>query len=572
MAYRARLRDAMRALAPGIFVALPVMVRLPEALARASWATLGRDHGIFQYIAWAASRHGQVMYRDVRDVNGPLVPMVHEIMLALGGANEHRFRVIDLVVTGLTAAFCGGAIAYCGAIGEAPASTSASSRVRRMPWLRIASMALAAWAIVIAQYVAYGSWNTAQRESFFDWFVVTSMGLELLALGRASHPRALLFGAGATSAIAWLGKPTFILFTLGQLFTLFTGDMAVSKRTRFAWFFSGAAIGVATAVAYLFGRGDVVAWARITFVDIPAMYRFIWPQSPNTILFLYYGPTSMSAIAASVAIAVLVMTQRMPRRMLLLATMPLAGLASVVIQAKGFPYHFHPVSLGTALALLAIVHCAWVHADALKLNALGIGARAGATALAIALGVRAYSALERLPYPPVPIARDPASLESEERLLPFERVDFFPFALRQAAAFVAARTTPEEAVQTYGMDPYVLFLANRKSATPYIYAYDLNVDAALAGSPEPQGLHPTPEQARTIQAMRDDHERDLLRRLERTPPPAFVFVGRSPLMSFPDAVTDFHVHCPTAAAWVFEHYVEAANFDTIRVWLRRDRL
>ncbi|WP_146648422.1 hypothetical protein [Labilithrix luteola] len=71
--------------------------------------------------------------------------------------------------------------------------------------------------------------------------------------------------------------------------------------------------------------------------------------------------------------------------------------------------------------------------------------------------------------------------------------------------------------------------------------------------------------------MRDAHEQDMLERLKTTPPPAFVFIGRSPLMSFADAVQDFETHCPTAAAWVESNYVETADFEGIRVWLRRDR-
>ncbi len=49
-----------------------------------------------------------MLYRDVRDVNGPLVALLHRIALALGGGDEHRFRVLDLVVTALAAAFAAG--------------------------------------------------------------------------------------------------------------------------------------------------------------------------------------------------------------------------------------------------------------------------------------------------------------------------------------------------------------------------------------------------------------------------------------------------------------------------------
>jgi hypothetical protein len=150
-------------------------------------------------------------------------------------------------------------------------------------------------------------------------------------------------------------------------------------------------------------------------------------------------------------------------------------------------------------------------------------------------------------------------------------VDFFPNALRRAASYVAERTGPDERVQLYGMDAYLLFLAQRGSATPYIYAYDLDADAALAGSWDDSRLRPDAAEAAAIRALRDAHERDLLDRVSKSPPAAFVFVGRSPLMTTTDAVADFSAHCPDAAKFVGEHYRETADFDGIRVWMRNDR-
>ena len=120
------------------------------------------------------------------------------------------------------------------------------------------------------------------------------------------------------------------------------------------------------------------------------------------------------------------------------------------------------------------------------------------------------------------------------------------------------------------MDSYLLFLAERMSATPYIYVYDLNADAALFGSWMPNGLRPNWEQAGVIRAMRDAHERDLLVRLKKAPPAAFVFFDKSPLMSQPNAVADFTARCPESAAWTRANYRERAAFGEIHVWMRND--
>ncbi len=59
---------------------------------------------------------------------------------------------------------------------------------------------------------------------------------------------------------------------------------------------------------------------------------------------------------------------------------------------------------------------------------------------------------------------------TREYFAPFPEPDFFPFEMRQTAAYLRGHTGPDDRVQIYGMDPYLLFLAERMSATPYLYA------------------------------------------------------------------------------------------------------
>jgi hypothetical protein len=566
MGWRARSerwRALVVELGPALLVALPGLIAVWTATARASWNTLGRDQGIFQYLAWAIM-DGDVAYRDARDVNGPVVTMVHALFQGLGGADEHRFRVLDLGMCGLTFALAGACLPSmaCGSAGLE----------RRVPLARRMAWALAAWVALEAQYVVYGFWDTAQRESFLDWFVLVSVAVQ--ATVPSWSPSAnksaarLLFLSGAASFVPWLGKPTFAFFTAAQLGAIFLEREPWRARVRKAAIFAiGGLVGVAGPLAFLLLRGDLAAWARITFVDVPAMYRFIWPLPARDILqFPGYSTTALLAVATSVGLLLLIVSGRLPRRALPIALMPVLGLVSVVVQAKGFPYHFHPVTLGFSfgwLVALATQYETLSPAPArpwLRVAVLGGAVLVGGHALLLALGTS---------DPPAPLAsaRDKASLESPERLAAFDRIDFFPRALRDAAEYLAATTEPDDRIQTYGMDAYLLFLARRKSATPYVYAYDLNVDAALVGSSDPEGVHPSSAEAAKIRAMQSDHARDLLARVESAPPAAFVFIDRSPLMSLPDAVEDFSLHCPEAARWVTEHYRAAAEFDGIRVWL-----
>ncbi|MCL2449849.1 MAG: hypothetical protein FWD17_12950, partial [Polyangiaceae bacterium] len=232
-------------------------------------------------------------------------------------------------------------------------------------------------------------------------------------------------------------------------------------------------------------------------------------------------------------------------------------------------YHLHPVSAGVVLQWLVLA--AWLEdrarvarrrLAAVRLVPLGVAAALG---LHIAAGLMDAPAL-RDPWL-LWAARSVEARGSSAYVEHFARVDFFPTELREAAAYLRDHTASGDTVQVYGMDPYILFLAGRMSASPYVYAYDLNADAALAGG---TAAVPSTEQASRIRAMREEHELDLMARSSAQPPGAFVFVDASPLLTEADAWDDFEEHCAATAEWVRDHYREVARFGHDHVWLRSD--
>jgi hypothetical protein len=580
-----RAREAVRPLVLPAVLALPPFAWVCEATRRASLETLGRDQGIFQYIAMAVLR-GARDYRDVRDVNGPLTHLVHMVFLLLGGADEHRFRVLDLSVTGASFAAVGACLpGLSRAKGDAPPGA-----LERVAW------AFAAWVILSAQYLRYLFWDLAQRESFFDWFMLVSVGLEVAALSPLTAPRArrwTLALSGALSILPWFGKPTFALFTIAQVLTLLVtpaiesqGEREESAERR-GWlktFVAGGGAGALAMVAFLLVYADIFAFARIYLLDVPRLYRFIWPRTALDSLGLP-GVSSIAvlAIVSSLAMLGLIMDGQFPRRLLAVALVPLAGVASVIAQAKGFPYHFHPVSAG--LYLQGLVLIVWLseqlgggretsQAVARPVDRLLRIVPFGASA---ALSLAVVSALLISPHLEnwwiLQKGITPELRRSHDYLVYFRTADFFPWEMRQTAEYLQEHTKPDDRVQVYGMDPYLLFLADRLSATPYIYAYDLDVDTALVGSslPAPEGLHPTWAEAEVIRRIRDEHERDFFARIKAAPPAAFVFLDHSPLISDDDdAWRDFASHNAMSAAWVAEHYVQTAAFGDDCVWMRKE--
>ena len=552
----------VRAAIVPLVLAVPPLFWVALATWRASETALGRDQGIFQYIAWAITK-GAIDYRDVRDVNGPLAHFIHIVFLALGGADEHRLRVLDLGVTGATFAFVGACL------------PGLRSR-RSVPALERTAWALAACVVLSGQYLLYGFWDLAQRESFFDWFMLPSVALQMVAqaprrdANAAAREGRLLFAVGALSITPWFGKPTYAFFTLAQIAALvLDGEQPLARPRAMRALAAGGLLGACAQLAFLGLHGDVGSYFHIQIVDVPAMYRFIWPRSPADLLSLprIAAPATLGLVGAA-AIAALIALGEMPVRALGVALVPLCALASILAQRKGFPYHLHPLTAGTSLQALTLV--AWITERSrvatrrrALLRLLPIATSAGlafvlATSMQESPHVRADFLLWSWPK---------EQRTSRAYLDHFTLPDFFPSEMRETASYLREHTAEGERVQTYGMDPYVLFLAERLSATPYIYAYDLDADAALAGG---SAGRPTPAQAAAIMAIQRDHEADLHARIEAQPPAAFVFFDGAPTLSQTDAWDDFEAHCPPTAAWVRAHYRETARFGHDRVWLRLD--
>lgn len=554
---KAQVDLVRRVLAP-VLLALVPLFWVADATHRSSLTTLGRDQGIFQYIAWAV-RHGDVDYRDVRDVNGPLTHLIHGVFLVLGGGDEHRFHVLELWATAVSFALVGACIP--GLVTK-----------RRPVWSERAAWAAAAGVVLMGQYQLYLYWNQAQRESFCDWFLLPSLALQMARPARTAR------GAGwrvtaiaALSTITWFGKPSFALFTAMQLGVLFVDrDMLIGVKAKLGRFVLGALIGASIPLAYLLIYGDVMAFARITFVDVPQIYRFIWAKSAQEI-FGEEGPLMVAAagVAASALLIGLIATRELPKRVLVIALMPLCAIVNVAVQHKGFGYHFHPLTASTHIAFLLVVAMLWERYRAVpRRTPLG---RIAAVFMAVAYALEVTASMKGSPHIRnvwiLAGGETPERRAKEEYFNTFKSYDFFPWELRQAAAYLRERTQPDARVQMYSMDPYLLFLAERKSATPYIYAYDLNDDAALEGG---WSNRPTELDILHIKTGRDAHEKDMLERLRAKPPEAFVFINHAPLVSYPDAWEDFQHTCEESAKWVAVTYRHAKAFGDVHVWLRND--
>ncbi len=518
-----------------------------------TYAAFGRDQGIFQYIAWAL-RHGDRIYRDVHEINGPLPHAWHWAMQLVGGEDEHVFRTIDTIMI---------AVAY--ALGGAIVPRWVDLEVKRPA---LYAWALAGVAVLGSQYVRFDWWSTTQREGLYSVLVLASLALQIHAHTTPDGRRAqrLLASAGFFTALTWFGKPPCAIFALMQVAVLLFDRRALAIRVGAALLAAttGALAACALMIGFVLAFEDLAGCVRM-LAKVPRLHHTILNGTLLECYRRYHnGPRLDWAFATLASLAVAFPVLRLPRRALLAFVLPIGGLIVFFAQGKGFPYHMHMALLGVSLAQLLIV------AGFAKRAREHIGFAAAGLALAIGLGFKCWDDAHESQYASAPwaiLGATPEQRASREYLEAFPWGDFFTEDLHDAARFLDATTKPDDRVQIFGMDPYILFLARRKNATPILYSFELDVDPALEGG---DGARPSDSERAWLREYRDAAEAEMLAHVRAQPPAAFVFFDDAPFAWTPNGEREFAEHCPRVWEWMSTRYAPSARFGTVRVRLRDD--
>jgi hypothetical protein len=529
------------------------------ALYALTFATFGRDQGIFQYVAWAL-RNGVRAYRDIHEINGPLPHAWHMTMQLLGGEDEHVFRSIDTL--SLTAAYALGA-------STIPRWVGLESRNK---WTRV-GWALAGIGLLGAQYSRYDWWHTSQREGLYSILVLGSLACQASAHHTRNTRRAFTYflAASVLTSLTWFGKPPCALFAVLQAAVLLWDRKNLVlplKRVVLAATIGAGAVSAAM-IAFVLHFGDVVQAVRVLSA-VPVLHHTIWNKSLVEVYHSYNNAPNLDwAMVTMAAFWATFFWQKPPRRVFLALVLPIGGFVIFAAQGKGFPYHGHMMTLGTSVLQLVILA---IFVRRAQRDGAHLAYAVGVAVAALGLGVKARDDSRLSPgtkanWPKYGHTKEQRA--SQEYFDQFAWGDFFATDLRDAAAFLQKNTAPDDRIQIYGFDPYLLFLAKRQSATPIIYGFELNVDAALAGG---SGAMPTEAQRATLLAHREAAEKLVLATAEKTPPVAFVFFDRAPFSYAEDGELDFIHHCTELARWMSVRYGEAVRFGTVRVRLRNDVL
>ena len=497
-------------------VALVVATSLLAALPSLFWR-FGRDQGIYAYTAWAWL-HGDAPYRDVYVFKPPGTVFVHALAQALFGADMTAIRLLDMGVQAATAALLAGLVAT---------------------WARDRSVGLWAGLLYGPAYYCYGFWHTAQTDGWFNPLAAAALLLVSRARGRLVAASVL---AGLAVGVAVVLKYTALALGLPLVLAILRSprgpEPAPPRRVAaaaacaaipapllltFGWM---AAAGLFQ--GYLESQRLVLGYAANTMPDPLAFDWVRWVTQPEYRLgFPMLGLGLLAGLA-------LTARGRRPRGLLVWGAWLLAAAASLVSQGRFFEYHSLPLVplFAWAGAWLAAPLARWLDGWRRGLSAvlvlvlmlvhttpsswLRIGERIAGHAVALAGG------------PPVEVA---------------------PSRYERVAAVIRAHTDPHETVYVWTYDPVVMFLAERRQVSRFLYNYPMVV------------------------AWQDGRaRRELLEALEEAPPAMFVVGSRDAAKHVTgnphDSKRSFEAFTELRD-WVDAHYRPLTEQDGFQFFVRR---
>ena len=304
---------------PGRLVAL---LNVPLALAAGAllwrsldWPLVG-DPAIFHFIA-AQMRMGAVPYRDIVDVNMPLIYFIHAAVVALGGVSDVAWRAFDL---GAAAVLSGLILLLVSPAGRA--------------------VAIHAALIVLLTHLLLGPYSAGQRDYLMSIPALAAALASARAAENRLRPALDLLLAGAFAAVAASIKPTALL-----LVALPAAGMAGLRPREALWIFAGAAGTGCLVLAALAACGALAAFFAMMRGLMP-LYGALGARPVFDILgdtVVWLAPTAGLALAAALNVSA-----PKPPRVRAMIGFALFGLVHLAAQRKGWFYHVCPLAIGLA--------------------------------------------------------------------------------------------------------------------------------------------------------------------------------------------------------------------------------
>jgi hypothetical protein len=279
-----------------------------------AWPLTG-DATIFHFMA-DQFLIGLVPYRDLADINMPLIYGIHAAIVWIGGLSDAAWRAFDLLAAAVMSALI--------AMLVRPAGRAA---------------ALLAVLAMLATHLLLGPLAAGQRDYLLAILALAVAWLSIAAHEAPQRRGVYLLAAGACVVIAASLKPSALL--LGLLPTLTIGWPRVRD---IAWMAAGALTAGLAVFGTLTALGGLGAFIDMLRTLLPA-YASLNDPTVWQMLQACAGLPPLAGLALAAALGIAAAKTVRLRALMGLAAF---GLIHLLVQRKAFFYHVYPLGVGLA--------------------------------------------------------------------------------------------------------------------------------------------------------------------------------------------------------------------------------
>jgi hypothetical protein len=316
-----------------------------------AWPLTG-DAAIFHFMA-GQFLIGLVPYRDLADVNMPLVYGIHAAIVSIGGMGDAAWRAFDL-------------------LAAAAMSALIAMLVRPAGW----AAAILAVLAMLATHLLLGPYAAGQRDYLIAILALAVAWLSAAASEAPQRRLIYLMAAGVCAMLAASLKPSALLLLMLPALTI-----GWPRARDIAAMTAGALAAGIAVLATLAAVGGLAAFIAMLGTLLP---RYASLDHP-TIGQMLRACAGLAPLAGLAVAAVLAIARAKPARMRATIGVAAFGLIHLLVQRKGFFYHVYPLGAGLAC---------W---GALSLATLSRGRVLACLALLLAtVGFKAVADLQRV--------------------------------------------------------------------------------------------------------------------------------------------------------------------------------
>ena len=488
---------------------------------------IGGDPGIYAYVAGRVLE-GDLPYRDVFEQKPPAILYTYAAAFAVAGRSMRAVQVADFMAWAAT-------VAALGVLAH---------RLRRDPAITTLTIALAA--LFVNPTLQSSFKQVGQTETFLAAWATLSIAL---ALGSGLVAAAL---AGVCVSIAVLHKynaTIYLLVAVGALFANSSERWPIRRAMALA---AGFTAPLAAVLLYFWFRGGLAefyeATIRYNAEYTTGTYTSIAAFVKRTLVVTWRFATMNFLWTAGGAGTLLLSWEavRGDRRAAVAVAFVAAAYVAILANAKFYPQYFlqilPPLALTSACFLVAAWRATWQ-----------AGRRAAGFALLAlaAIHLARHTDVGRLSADIVAAGRHAiGETDTETYFARFETTGVTRFSLLadyRVARRIAETTQRDDPIYIYGGEPLVLFLANRRSPSRFVWN-----DPFVAGAYRTRFTHA-----------------DLVRELEARPPAYFIVLRRDANMIDPVESIEHYRRSPELQAFVAERFDELGWFEDFLLFKRR---